>query len=653
MFKKNSLVLLAVLFNVLPMIGATQDSVTLDADTPMTTVTGNPFIAPQDWTVTVRGAATILEAPEGGSRLALIDVEAGDQDGALAAGWAAYGETDREMLVSNESPDSDGWSQQRRYQYRTSPNERRGVVAGVMQGGDGWTVWIYDMADDVGQKRGSQVSLIFDRLFPKGFEKESFAGLEANKLNEERLAEIRKFVQDGMEATGVPGVSYGIVQDGKVVFSGGVGVRQIGKPDKADGDTLYMIASNTKGLTTLLIGKLVDAGKIGWKDPVTKLMPSFRLGDENTTARVLVEHLICACTGLPRQDFEWLLEYRDLTAAGAMDTLATMQPTSEFGELFQYSNPLAAAAGYVAGSIVHPEHELGAAYDMAMQEQVFDPLGMVATTFDYEKALSSGNVALAHAPDFEDRPSLAVFDINYSAIPVRPAGAAWSSINEMLRYVQMELDEGLLPNGERYIGRDALLERRRPMVALGSDAAYGMGLMTDDTYGVQVVHHGGDMIGYHSDMIWLPGYNVGAVILTNGDPGWQIRSRFSRKLLEVLFDGKPEADAALAADARRYYEQRQADRKILVAPADADAAALLADHYRNDALGEVSVQKVKDTLVFDFGEWQSEVASRKNPDGTLSFVTISPGIEGLEFVVGDEKTLILRDAQHEYIFDAG
>ena len=645
--------LLAVLFSVMPMIGATQDAVTLGADTPMTTVSGNPFIAPEDWTVTVRGPATILEPPEGGSRLALIDVEAEDQEGALAAGWAAYGETDREMLVSNESPDNDGWSKLRSYQYRTSPNERRGVTAGVMQGGDGWTVWIYDMADDVGQKRGSQVSLIFDRLFPKGFEKESFAGLKANKLTEERLAEIAKFVQDGIEATGVPGVSYGIVQDGKVVFSGGAGVRQIGKPGKADGDTLYMIASNTKGLTTLLIGKLVDAGKIGWKDPVTKLMPSFRLGDEDTTARVLVEHLICACTGLPRQDFEWLLEYRDLTAAGAMDTLATMQPTSEFGALFQYSNPLAAAAGYVAGNIVHPEHEFGAAYDMAMQEQVFDPLGMAVTTFDYEKALSSANVALAHAPDFQDRSSLAVFDINYSAIPVRPAGAAWSSINDMLKYVQMELDEGLLPNGERYIGRDALLERRRPMVALGSDSAYGMGLMTDNTYGVEVVHHGGDMIGYHSDMIWLPEHNVGAVILTNGDPGWQIRSRFSRKLLEVLFDGKPEADEALAADARRYYEQREANRKILVAPVAADAAALLAGHYRNDALGDLRVQVEDRMLVFDFGEWKSEVASKKNPDGTVSFVTISPGIEGLEFVVGggEDKALLLRDAQHEYIFD--
>jgi len=104
MLKTNSSVLLAVFFIGMPLAGATQDSATLEADTPMTTVTGNPFIAPEDWTVTVRGAATILEPPEGGSRLVLIDVEAEDQDSALVAGWAAYGETDRELLVSNESP---------------------------------------------------------------------------------------------------------------------------------------------------------------------------------------------------------------------------------------------------------------------------------------------------------------------------------------------------------------------------------------------------------------------------------------------------------------------------------------------------------------------------------------------------------------------
>ena len=154
-------------------------------------------------------------------------------------------------------------------------------------------------------------------------------------------------------------------------------------------------------------------------------------------------------------------------------------------------------------------------------------------------------------------------------------------------------------------------------------------------------------------MIWLPEQNVGAVILTNGDPGWLIRNRFRRKLLEVLFDGHAEADALLEADARSFFATMAAERKRLTIPADASESAKLARHYANASLGEIAVSTSGPSTIFDFGEWKSEMASRKNPDGTISFITIAPGVSGGEFVVGSgpKRTLIIRDAQHEYIFE--
>jgi hypothetical protein len=92
-----------------------------------------------------------------------------------------------------------------------------------------------------------------------------------------------------------------------------------------------------------------------------------------------------------------------------------------------------------------------------------------------------------------------------------------------------------------------------PQVAMSKDESYDMGLMVDTTYGVPVVHHGGDMIGHHSDIVWLPEQNVGAIILTNGDAGWLLRNRFRRKLLEVLFDGRLEADALLKGDGPSFF----------------------------------------------------------------------------------------------------
>jgi CubicO group peptidase (beta-lactamase class C family) len=627
--------------------------VRLTADTPKTTALGNTFIAPTGWSVEVRGPATIVEAPEGDSRIVIVDVRAKDADAAVAAGWAAYQPPKWPLQVVNDVPDKDGWSKQRNYNYQTSPNERRNVGVGVQFANDVWTVVIYDMAQAVGEKRGAQVALIFDKLLPKGYSRETFAGRKAQKLDAARIVKLTKFISDAQKATGVPGVSFGVLQDGKVVFSGGLGPRELGSSATVDGDTMYMIASNTKGLTTLLLAKLVDAGKVTWKTPVTQVLPQFKLGNADTTKRTLVEHLICACTGLPRQDMEWLFQYKGVTPEGALATLATVQPTSKFGEMFQYSNLLAGAAGFAGGHLLYPQLEIGAAYDKAMQTEVFDPLGMKSTTFDYKRAMS-GNHSVAHAPDVDGKPAIAVFDLNYSIIPLRPAGAGWSSVNDMLKYVSMELANGALPDGSRYISKGPLLARRDAKVPIGKDAVYGMGLMVDTTYGVPVVHHGGDMIGFHSDMMWLPGQQVGAVVLTNGDPGWLIRSGFRRKLQEVLFDGNPEADADLAAAAKSFFAQIAAERKTLVVPANAQEAGKLGAHYKNAALGDVAVQRSGAKTMFDFGEWQSEVASRRNPDGTTSFVTISPGVSGFEFVVGSgpKKTLTLRDAQHEYLFDA-
>ena len=157
-----------------------------------------------------------------------------------------------------------------------------------------------------------------------------------------------------MKSTGVPGVGIGLIENGKVVFADGFGLRELGRPEKVDAATLFMVASNTKAMTTLMLGKLVDARKLTWETPVTELLPSFRLGDAATTAQVRVKHLICACTGLPRQDYEWLFQYEGITPDSVLATLGTMQPTSKFGEAFQYSNPLAAAAGFVGGHVAYP-----------------------------------------------------------------------------------------------------------------------------------------------------------------------------------------------------------------------------------------------------------------------------------------------------------
>src|SRR6185295_1996061 len=146
-----------------------------------------------------------------------------------------------------------------------------------------------------------------------------------------------------------------------------------------------------------------------------------------------------------------------------------------------------------------------------------------------------------------------------------------------------------------------------------------------------------------------------AVILTNGDEGATLLGPFRRRLLEVLFDGKPEAEENIATAAKNMKAAVLEERKHLAIPAERTAADRLAARYSNASLGELAVTRQDNETWFDFGEWNTPVASRQNDDGTTAFVTLVTGFSGLAFVVGDKdakRTLTFRDAQHEYVFTA-
>jgi CubicO group peptidase (beta-lactamase class C family) len=313
---------------------------------------------------------------------------------------------------------------------------------------------------------------------------------------------------------------------------------------------------------------------------------------------------------------------------------------------------MAAAAGFFGGHVFDPSRELGAAYDAAMQRLVFDPLGMSATTADFDRALA-GNHAAGHGQDVDGHVRVASQGLNLAAISTRPSGNHWSNVRDMLRYVRMELDGGLRPDGGRYIRQDVLLARREPQVTEGLNEYYGMGLKIDQQWGVPVIHHGGSAAGYRSDMIWLPDDGVGAVLLINSDTGSLLRAMFRRRLLEVLFDGQRIAAEDLKSNAQHIRAATAEQREQLTVPADPDAVAQLARRYRSGELGVLEVRKDDGATWFDLGGWSSEMATRQDQDVGMTFVTVSPGEDGFEFIVADQdgrRRLTVRDAQHEYVF---
>jgi len=625
----------------------------LTADTPRVTAAGATFTVPADWSIATEKNLVVLEPPETDTHIAIIDSDASDARSAVAAGWAAYKpESKRPLKLITPRPPRNGWEDRQVFDYETSPNERAVVQAIAYRAGKAWTVVILDGSEPTFEKRGAPIALVVQSLRPKGYQREMFTGRKANRLDAAHVAQLKDFVETSMRQLGIPGASLALVDNGKIVYEGGLGVRELGKPTPVDENTLFMAASNTKGMTTLLLSELVDQGKLRWDEPVVEAYQSFKLGDADTTKRVLVKNLICACTGLPRQDLEWIFEFKNATPESSLALLGTMQPTSKYGEVFQYSNLMASAAGYIGAHLVFPDRELGAAYDAAMQEKIFDPLGMKSTTFNMTRALE-GSHASPHGDDVDGKPAVADIAFDYAIMPHRPAGGVWTSANDLIRYVQLELALGKLPNGKQLVSQENLLARRVPQVPIGEDQTYGMGLEVDKTYGVPVVHHGGSMAGYKSDIYFLPDSGIGAVLLTNSDNGGMLLGPFRRRLLEVVFDGKPEAAGDVAGQAARHYAVIANERKRLVVPADPTLVSKLAAHYTSRELGDIAVLNDNGSTTFDFGEWKSKVASRKNDDGTISFITIDPTNDGFEFVMGEregKRVLVIRDGQHEYVF---
>ena len=204
----------------------------VDKDTPRATPAGTTFTVPAGWTMTTKGAMVVLDPPEPDSHVAIVDVRRKDADAAVAAGWAAYQPGfKRPLRLAVPQAARNGWEERKAYQYETSPNERAVVNAMAWRAGNAWTVVIVDGSEPTFEKRRAPLGLALQSLRPKGYARESFAGKKAHPLDEKRLAALKEFVAGGMKTLDVPGVGLAFLDGGKTVWAGGLGVKELGKPD--------------------------------------------------------------------------------------------------------------------------------------------------------------------------------------------------------------------------------------------------------------------------------------------------------------------------------------------------------------------------------------------------------------------------------------
>src|SRR5579862_5523037 len=168
----------------------------------------------------------------------------------------------------------------------------------------------------------------------------------------------------------VPGMAVAIVKDGKVLFAKGYGVREAGKPDKVDANTLFGIGSNTKAFTVAALAMLVDEGKLSWDDKVIDRLPNFRLYDPYVTRELTIRDLLTHRSGLGLGSGDLMLfPPSDFTRAEIIHNLRYMPPASSFRSKFAYDNLLY----IVAGELV--QAKTGMSWENFVQTKILDRLG--------------------------------------------------------------------------------------------------------------------------------------------------------------------------------------------------------------------------------------------------------------------------------------
>jgi CubicO group peptidase (beta-lactamase class C family) len=482
-------------------------------------------------------------------------------------------------------------------------------------------------------------------------EEANLTGKTPLPLTGERQAAFEAYVAEALVRFDVPGASVAVVQGGEVVYLNGFGVRAAGGTESVTPDTMMMIGSITKPLTTTLAGSLVDDGLLSWDTRLVDLLPAFSIADPTLTADLTIHDAFCNCSGIPSLNMESSFESGRLSPETVITSLAETPPAAPFGEEFLYNNLLIASAGYALGvANGSGSSDPGLAYDLAMRQRVFAPLGMAHTTFDPETAIATGNYAQPHATALTGELHPVPLTAERGLLPYRPAGALWSNTREMASVLQMELAAGVAPGDARVISPENLEETWAPGVAVpnvyggppemaATMTHYGLGWMLGEYRGLRMVSHAGGTTGYTSQLAFLPDADLGIVILSNAFSLRPFPLAFEyavqMRLFELLFDQPADFDAAIAALAA------SAPAPIALGQVDPAAVEPHLGSYTNADLGDVTLTLRDGRLLLDAGEVSSELLPRA--DDPAVFLLADPPLSlfseayGAKVSLGDDN----------------
>ena len=588
---------------------------------------------PTNWTVTEGDGYVLFADPEQAIEMYIVVVAGEDLAQATVDAWQVVDPAfDVAIDETVTPPASNGIEQVLVTNYDTG--DVNNIVQAVAQLKEGNAYLILVRGELAAfQRRNAQVTIIGSGFKLLNVEETDLSGVEPLPVDDAMLATLEGFITDTMAQFGVPGAVVGIVEGNELRYANGFGVADPATGAPMTPDTHVMIGSTGKSLTTLLMGTLVDDAVMTWDTPAIQLHPAFQVMDPALSETITMRNLVCACTGVPRRDLELLFNASEQTAEDTVAALADFEFFTEFGEAFQYSNQMVATGGYIAGATaVTDAPDLESAYAQALQTRVFDPIGMENTTISFDAVLARGAFATPHTQMLDGSYQPIALAMERALLPVAPAGAHWSTLEDMAKYMITELQEGVAPNGQRVISAKNLKETWQPQIAISNDVSYGLGWMISNYKGLQVISHAGNTMGFTSGFTFLPGRELGIIILTNGRSTNLFNEGVAGRFLELLFAQPAETVENLAF----YLEQIDKQVRELAARIDAqvDAGAVEAwlGRFTNPALGEIELALTDGKLTLDAGEFVTELRPKQDAQGELEgYIQMDAPLQGLVY----------------------
>jgi CubicO group peptidase (beta-lactamase class C family) len=609
---------------------------------------------PTGWTAESKAGYALFTDPDKVIRVYIVPVDGDAATAAIAPAWQlAQPGFDLKEEKTVTVPASNGLDEVVQAAYKT--DEKRIVMAIAERVGGKVYAILVDADKDAAIKRNSQLGIITSGLTIATQKKDDLTGVEPKPVNAAVTAELDAYVQDVMRRAGVPGAVIAVVQDGRVVHTQAFGVKEQGKPEPMLPTTRMMIGSTGKTLTTLMMATLVDDGKMTWDTPAVQILPSFAVADPALSKQITMRNLVCACTGVPRRDLELLFNAADLTPDQVVESLKTFQFFTKFGEAFQYSNQMVGTGGYIAAIAGGGDRgDLFGSYATQLQQRVLAPVGMTHTTLSFDEVTKAGDYATPHGLDLLAERHPIPLDIEKMLLPIAPAGAHWSTVGDMARYLLTLMNDGVTPEGRRVVSSANLKVLWQPQVPIDAQTGYGLGWIVGKYKKLSLIQHGGNTLGFTSELSFLPDARLGLVLLANGQGANAFSAAVRGRLLELVgqASGQGDRDFTFGQD----FQKKSLDElKGTFQPLDAVAVQPYAGAYRNPALGQVTLRLDDGKLMLEAKGFSSALQKKTDKDGKVTYVTIDPPLAGLPFELGQsdggQLRLVLKWAPDSYTFE--